>query len=121
MAAELRAPRTARPDFDMDAAALARAVATGDGGGALLDFSMNGASPFGASPLDAAQAITGQLAALLKVLGAAHADLDTAERGGVFAQEMATVEGSVQSAAYDGLSSLASLAAFFLDQHRGAQ
>lgn len=122
MAAETRAPRMARPRTNMeDAATLLRATAAGDGAGALLDYRLNGAAPFGPSPLDAAQAVTSQLAALLKVLGAAHADLDAAERGGVFAEALATVEGSIQSAAYDGLSSLAVLAGFFLEQHRGAQ
>jgi len=95
---------------------------TGDTAGPLLDFRLNGVAAFGGSPLDAAHALTGQMGALLKVLSAAHMDADAAEQGGAFgAESLATLQASVTARAFDGLHSLASLAAFFIEQHRRAQ
>lgn len=119
MAADTKAPRVARSITNMEAAAMAARAASGSAA-ALLDFSINGMVPFGHTPHDAAQTLIRQLSGLLTVLGAGHEDVDEAERAGIVPEALAGMTGSLNSAAFDGLNSLAALAAFFLDQHRGA-
>lgn len=119
MAAETKAPRVARDTTNMERAArAARAASNAD---ALLSFSINGMVPFGHNPHDAAHLVMRQLSGLLVVLGAANADFDEAERGGISPEALSGMTGSMNEAAFDGLNSLAALAVYFLEQHRGAQ
>lgn len=116
-----QAPRVARSQTNMaDASAAIRAAACGDGAKAILDFQIRGIAPFGGTPLEAAQVLIDQVSAITSLLAAAYDDVDTAQRAGVSADAVQSLRGATHAQALEGITSLASLAAFFLAQHRGA-